>query len=298
MAKTTFIDVPDELRDQFNKSIEQRDRFIYGVAQGAKRLVPKRRRYELIAQSLFRNLSPFWRALSPEQKLVWRNAAAVSGINGWQLFVSDSASRLKNELEIGIPPSSLWQVRIGLIEIESPATSILLHQDHARDYLEAVKRRGQPWKFDLLELRENFSLPLNIQCRYFNDLTPEGSNQVARFYAEVETSYQSKTIFHTIEIPFSVSGEWTYETATLDNVRGIIIGYRLFLEIRNYRGKLMIDNLRAVHSGTNWVRDPRMDNMQKVFEKAFRLVQPYWVPDEMPEGASYRTIFEPLVITE
>lgn len=295
MARTSFIDVPDELRNQFSQSIEQRDRYILGVVQSHKKLPSRNKKYQLRGQSLFKFLAPFWMALTPEQKQVWKDAGAYSNISGWQLFISDSAARIRNDLTIGTPPSNLWQVRIGLIEIQSPANKILLKQEHPLDYWIAKKMAGKPWKLELIQIRENFSLPLEIQMRYKSDLSTSGSPQRARFFAELTVSYQGVNRVSQHAIDFSPSVGWTYANLVIDGIKGIIIGYELFIDIEGYQGKILLDNVRSIHGGTNWARDPRFDQMDKIYTKEFKLVQPYWEPVEQPEGAYYQTVFEPIV---
>ena len=86
--------------------MQKRDRYILGVVQSQRALMSRAKRKELsrpaqVASpqqgrgSLFKYFSPFWRALSSGQKSVWAEAAAVSNLNGWQLFISDSAARIK-----------------------------------------------------------------------------------------------------------------------------------------------------------------------------------------------------------
>lgn len=304
MARTSSQDVPDELKPLFRKSIEQRDRYILGVAQGAKRLLSDRakRRLRRTANinspqkgqgSMFKFFAPMWRALTTEQKLVWKNAAQHSGISGWQLFISDNAARAKASLTFGIPPSELWQVRAGVIEIQSPADRILLKQTHWRDYVVTRKIRGMPWKEELVNVNENFGLPLEIQIRAKGELTAVGGTQRCRYYAEVWTSYQGQDIMHTVECNISHDADWTLYTATLSQARGIIIGYTLYLEIFGYTGKMLYDNVRAYHSGQNWARDPRCDNISRQFQKGFSQVLPFWEPVDVPQNVSYASYYPP-----
>jgi hypothetical protein len=226
---------------------------------------------------------------------VWKAAGAVSNISGWQLFISDSAQRIRNDMVIGNDPSLLWQVRIGYISIESPADKIVLRQIHPRNYWDVRKKRGQPWKKELVPIVEQFSLPIDLQVRYKADLTPTGPTQECRFYANVWSSYQGMDYENKQGIDLNPDTDWVYEEAEVGGIRGIILGYDLWITIRGYTGTIMFDNLRAIHGGTNWVRDRRMDAMQTVFEKQFAIVQPYWESIEQPIGAIYGSVFEPLV---
>ena len=293
MAKTETQETPDELRNLANTTMEQRDRFELGVVQGHKSEVSRGYKERLREQTLFKFLAPLWGALSPEEKLVWKTAGAVSNITGWQLFISDNAQRLRYGLTLGVPPSDIWQVRTGRILITAPANGILLKQEHPRDYWVSRKKRGQPWKQELVFVTEQFGLPLDIEIRYKTDLEINGGVQSARFFAKLKTSYQSRDEEYEASIDLEPSEDWTTATVSLTSARGIVIGYTIFIEIIGYRGEIFLDNGRAIHGGTNWIRDPRFDAMDKVFTKAFSVVKPFWEVVELDEGASYETVYPP-----
>lgn len=293
MAKTVSINVPDELKNLYNATIERSDPFVFGTAQAHKALTPDRRRKVLKEHSLFRFLSPIWKALTPEQKLVWKEAGLVSGISGWQLFVSDNSARIQNDLPLDIPPSEIWQVRAGQILIESPADSIILKQEHPRSYWVAQKIVGASWKKGLTLVTEQFALPLEIQIRYKATLTAVGDTQSARFFARIWTSYQGQDIFSDLDINFDPDTDWVLDTNSETSIRGILIGYTLYIEIIGYTGELLFDNIRALHSGSNWAQDPRCDEVNKIFLKAFSIVPPFWIPVALPTGSSFSSQYPP-----
>lgn len=304
MARTQFVDTPDELKNLALKAHQRRDRFILGVVQG-QRALPSRRQASLLRRtavvhspmegrgSLFKYLSPFWRSLTSTQKAVWKTAGAYSSISGWQLFLSDNSARIKNSLTVGVPPSNLWQVRAGYVVIESPASEILLKQEHPLDYWTSQKIPGRPWKSEIVLLRETFSLPLTISIRYKTNLSTVGGTQRARFFARVWTSYQGQDIETDFAINFSASADWTLGSISTSGLRGIIVGYTLFLDVYGYTGTLLFDNIEAVHGGTNWARDPRCDDVSKIFKKAFAVIPPFWVPVSLPSGSSFSSQFPP-----
>jgi hypothetical protein len=304
MARTQFVDVADELKNLERKALERRDRFILGVVQGHRR-EPSKAQKRLLKRaaiinspqegrgSLFKFLSPLWRVLTPTQKAVWATAGSKMSLSNWQTFISDNAERIKNSLTLSVPPSELWQVRAGTLLIEAPASEIILKQEHPQSYWIAQKVVGASWKRELVFLNEVFSLPLDLEIRYKADLTAEGSPQVARYMARVWTSYQGEDIETDFAINFNPSTDWTLATLEISGLRGIIIGYTLFLEISGYRGELLFDNIRAVHGGTNWALDPRCDKINQTFEKAFALVPPFWIPVSLPAGASFVSSFPP-----
>jgi hypothetical protein len=304
MAKTQFIEIPDELKNLEAKALERRDRFILGVAQGHKR-EPSKAQKRLLRRasvvnspqegrgSLFKYLSPLWGNLTDEQKNAWADASNFSDLTNWQLFISDNAARIRNDLTLEVPPSELWQVRAGHIVIDSPADEIILKQEHPLDYWVAQKIPGKPWKYELVLINETFSLPLNLAIRYKSDLTAEGGNQIARYKATVWSSYQGVNLETDYSINFNPSTDWTLDSLSISGLRGIIVGYTLFLEISGYRGELLFDNIRAEHGGTNWARDPRCDDINRKFKNAFSVVPPFWVPVSLPSGSSFQSDYPP-----
>ncbi len=293
MARTSTIEVPPELQSLFNDSIEQRDRFILGVCQSHKRRRSKRIERQIAEKSLFGFLAIMWRTLTDEQKDAWRTAGQFSNLTNWQLFISDNAARLRHDLPLYVPPSELWQVRAGQILVEDPASEIILKQEHPHGYWVAQKVVGASWKRELVFLKEFFSLPLDLGIRYKANLTAEGGTQRARYFARVWTSYQGQDSETDFAIDFDPVTDWKHETLEISGLRGVIVAYTLFIEIIGYRGELLFDNIRAVHSGTNWALDPRCDEINKTFQKAFSIVPPFWVPVSIPDGASFASHYPP-----
>lgn len=293
MAKTQTIEVPDELKNLQQKSVEQRDRFFLGVCQSHKSEPSKIQKKLIRELSLFGFLATFWRELSTAEKNVWRDAGVYSNLTNWQLFISDNAARLRHDLTLEVPPSELWQVRAGRLLIESPASQIILKQEHPQKYLIAQKVVGASWKRELVELTEVFSLPLDLEIRYKSDLSATGPTQVARYFARVWTSYQGQDTFTDFPIDFDPSTDWTLDSVEVSGLRGILIGYTLFLEVIGYTGELLFDNIRAIHGGTNWALDPRCDEINKEFKKAFAAVPPFWIPVSLPTGAQFFSVYPP-----
>lgn len=304
MAKVSTMRTPDELGHLAQKCVQKRDRYILGVVQSQRRLLSRAKRRELSRTasvhspmkgrgSLFKYFAPFWHDLTGGQKDVWKQAAAVSGLNGWQLFISDSAARIKNSLEFGFDPNIFWQVRTGKILILAPENKIKLVQEHPLNYWVTQKMRGKPWKQELKFLSEYFSLPLTLTIRYKSNLIASGSTQKARYYAVVTSSYQGVDRQNIVECNIAPNNDWTLATATLSSVIGYITGYSLYIEIEGYIGTLLIDNLRCEHGAFNWVRDPRCDDISKIFIKQFALVKPFWEKIEGDENAQFDTVFPP-----
>lgn len=295
MAKTVSIQIADELKNQYNSTLQRRDRFELGVIQSQRAPITDAAKKKIKELSQFQFFGALWRALSEVEKQVWKDAAVFSSLSGWQLFVSDNSARIKASLPLDVPPNVLWQVWAGYIKIESPATEIILRQEHPQKYWTAKKVKGQSWKNELFLLQENFNLPLEIQVRYKSSLVATGSTQSARFFARVWSSYQGQDIYTDLEITVDPDTDWVLGTATLSTVIGHVIGYSLNIEIIGYTGEFLFDNIRAIHTGTNWTFDPRCDNISKTFTKAFAVVPPYWVPLSLPPGATYYSELPPVL---
>jgi len=304
MARAQFQDIPDELKLVARRSRQNRDRFILGVNQSQRR-EPSKAQKRLLRRpavvnspmqgrgSLFRFLSPYWKNLTLTQKAYWTGAAPYSSLTNWQLFISDNSARIRNSVTFPGTPSEVWQVRTGKISIESPASEILLKQEHPQSYIVAQKIAGTPWKKEIVSVTEVFSLPLTIGLSYKSDLETSGGTQRARLYADVVISYQGIDYTRTLAVDFDPSTDWNEATATLSSARGIIRAYTLYLDIFGYTGTLLFDNIQATHGGTNWARDPRCDNISQTFAGAFALIPPFWQPVSLPLGSSFSSVFPP-----
>lgn len=304
MVKVNTLDIPDELKHLANKSFQKRDRFILGVVQSQRSELSKKRKKELsrVASvhspqenrgSLLKYFATYWGALSLSKKDIWKSAGAVCGLTGWQLFISDSAARIKKFLSFGFDPSLFWQVRVGKISLNVSSKNYIISQSHALNYWVASKIKGKPWKKELKLLTEFFSLPLTLKIRYKSSFVVAGSLPFARFFADVITSYQGVNRVNRVEIPLTLSTDWTFAEITLSKVNGYIIKYDLYFELNDITGYLLIDNLRAEHSGQNWVRDPRCDDVSKIFNKGFSAVNPFWVVKNGASFGSFESVFDP-----
>ena len=134
---------------------------------------------------------------------------------------------------------------------------------------------------------------MTLTIRYKTDLSSTGPTQSARYYANVWTRYQGEDEYTEFEINFNPSTDWLLASVLVSGLRGVIVGYTLFIEIIGYTGELFYDNIRATHSGQNWALDPRCDDISKIYTGAFAVVPPYWIPVELPNGASYSSEFPP-----
>jgi len=58
------------------------------------------------------------------------------------------------------------------------------------------------------------------------------------------------------------------------------------------QGDLYFDNIKAEHSGQNWVRDTFCNDINQAFTKAFFQVPKHWIADVIEEGANFESIYK------
>ncbi len=292
MTKTTYVEIPLGSEDAFLKSLKSGDRFQFSKIIRNDTLLSKRRKVGISARSLLPTISALWAAFSDAERLAWTNAAAVMGRSGWQLFVQDQNIRIKNSMSGVATPSLFHQSWVGKLVLGGSATEIKLLQIHPQSYFIYHKVIGKKGMYLPVAVTENFGLPLQIGISYKSSLTSSGANPFAKFYAKIKNSYQGVDDEHVLEIDMALSHDWETLTATLSSLRGIIIGYELFIHLHDVTGSLYCDNIKATHNGQNWVRDPWTTNIAQTFTKQWQQIPAHWAAQILPDGAEYDTVYE------
>ncbi len=292
MAKTSYVEIPAGSEDIFLKSLKSGDRFLFSKIIRNDTLLSRRRKAGISARSNLPVVAALWAGFSGATKTLWNNAAAEIGRSGWQLFVQDQNIRIKNDMAGTATPSTLHQSWVAKLVVSNPASEIKLKQIHPRQYYIFKKVVGKKGMYEPILVTENFGLPLTIGINYKSDLTSAGANPFAKFYAKIWNSYQGKDDEQTLEINMALSHDWENLTATLSSIRGIIIGYELFIHLHDVTGSLWCDNIKATHNGQNWVRDPYTVDIAQVFTKQFQQIPKHWAAEILPDGAEYDSVYE------
>lgn len=324
MARVSFIDLDPEEEDLFFSNLTPQDRFTSPRITQKVVLISKKRIKGLTQRSLLPQVAEAWGLLTAEEKSDWGDAASAakacsnpsslildnaffgqatfgiayfgknvfsSSLDGWRLFVQDKIARIKNGLSGNATPSLLHQSWVGYLYIEAPATEIKIAQYHPREYWISQKVYGKKGMYSPVEITEDFSLPLDLSLSYKSDLVSQGAGSFAKFYAVIRSSYQGVDRFTNAEISLDLSTDWKSATVTLPTVQGYVIGYTLYFHLYNLRGTLWCDNISAVHSGQNWVRDPYCNDLFEGFTRAFYQVPKHWVYVENPAGSEFGSIY-------
>jgi hypothetical protein len=292
MSKIAYVDLIPEVEATFYLNLTMFDRFTAPHIGMKKTFFSRKRVKGVSARSLLPTISDAWALLSSVQKTAWTNAGVPRALNGWRLFVSDMSARIKNELAGVATPSLLHQSWVGHLKITAPAEEIKITQLHPRFYWVSRAVYGKKGQREPVKVTEDFSLPLVLSLNYKSNLTSAGAGSFAKFYADVWYSYQGQNLFHRLEIPIDFVADWKNATVTLSTLQTIVIGYTLFFHIYKMTGDLYIDNVKATHSGQNWVRDTYCDDIYQTFSQAFYQIPDHWAPVVLPAGAEYDSVYE------
>ena len=291
MALVGAYDIPDEFIRLFNALVRRVDTRRFGAAAMQGHLLSKEKKLNVSTRSLLPQISSYWQGLTTTEQNNWKSAGAANSLNGWNLFVQDTAYRLKYGLFGLATPSDLHQYKAGKIQIDSPATAAKIVQYHPNRYFKLKKVPGTKALFEDIAINEKLVLPLNIGLSYKTDLTAQSGGAYARFYANVKSHYQGNDIEtpFTIEIPLST--DWARQTLSCTEVIGVARSYDLWIDLHDVRGSLFFDNVRAYHTGTNWARDHRCNDVNNDLSKINYQIEKSWEEQLLPTGSAFDSVY-------
>ena len=287
MAKTQTITIPSGLENLQAQSLEQRDRFVLGVVQSHKSLPTRATKERLRRQSIFSILSPFWRQLTADEKSQWAVAGATSGLSNWQTFISENAGARRHGVSFPVSPSVFHTGNIGYLFSALSSGTFHAFQAHPKKYQIAAPIPRKRWKSELKTITEPFSFPLELKIRYLLTVLASGDNPSVRFFARVRSNYQGRDIVEDHSIDLVANTSWEEKTLRIDSQLGYLVSYSLHFESVDTSCFLYFDNLSAAHSGTNWLRDPKCNQVNRRFIRGFSVVPPYWTITENSLSATF-----------
>lgn len=289
--KTSLIQIPEGLDVTYGKSLQSGDRFIIPHIKVKRLFTSRSKKKGLTQKSLMVQLAPVWAGFSDAVRLAWDNAGAQNDMSGWKLFIQDTAVRMANGLPGYATPSTLYQSKVGKIEIEAPAVGFTILQLHPQKYFINKKVTGTRSQYYAKQITEDLTLPVDIAISYKSNLSSVGDSPLARFFIIIYSNYQGRTIENLCQIPFSLSHDWERLTASISGVVGQFRGYTAFIQLQDVRGTLLFDNVDIIHSGLNWARDSFCNSISITFTKAFYQIPKNWAPEEVISGAFYGSVY-------
>ena len=303
MAKVEYVYIVPGLESGYFKVLQSGDRFAHSRMTRKIALYSKKRVKGITARSLLPQIAAAWELLSVEEKAAWSLAGAETNLNGWRLFVQDMSARIKNEMPGVVVPSLLHQSWVGNLHIGDLADEIKIAQLHPRFYWISRKVTGKKGMYQPVLITEDLALPVTISLNYKSDLdcplfgdanfgVYNFGAYVLKFYAQFWYSYQGVNLLENLGIELDLLSDWKYSEATLTSLRGYVVGYSLFFHLEGVQGELYFDDVKSVHSGQNWVRDPFCKDINQGFTRAFYQVPKHWAGVVVPVGSWYDSIYK------
>lgn len=291
MAKVEYVDILPATSELYYRSLTAQDRFTHSRITKKQTVYSRKRKAGVSARSLLPEIASAWNLLSQVEKDAWTSAGAERNLNGYRLFVQDKSARIINDIAGNATPSLLHQSWVGKLDIQAPASELKIAQFHPNFYWVSKKVTGKKGMYEPVKVTEGFSLPLTISLNYYGDYVSVGAGSFVKFYAVVWSSYQGVDRQTVLEIPLSSNYDWENATATLSSVIGHVIGYTLYFHMYNVQGTIFIDNVKATHSGQNWVRDTFCEDILQGFTRAFYQIPDHWAAEILPAGAIYDSVY-------
>jgi len=287
MSKISYLEVPEEYYNQFRKTISPNRRFTIPRMLSSNRIISRKRKKALTAQTFLYDIAEKWWLLSENEREDWREAGAVRNWPGWRLFVNEQAQRINKNIQgVGVP-SLLHQGRVGCLSVNSPAEEIKIVQPHPEYYfIPRIVPGNYPLK-EVIWIHEDFKLPLKMGLNYKSNLEALSNDAKAVFYVNVWHSYQGVDLSSIIKIDLQLSSDWKSVEKEISSVIGYVVQYNAYIHLKDIEGSLYFDNVVLEHSGYNWARDPYCENIDEDFMAGFFQILTPWIPVITPEGASY-----------
>lgn len=293
MALTGFLEVPEELKILFQQLVRVNDAQRYGSVAKQGYFPTPYQKLKISTRSLLPRISELWNGLDTTQQNAWKLAGSQTNMNGWNLFVQDTAYRLKFGISGLATPSIYHQYKVGKIEINSPANGALLAQYHPAQYYKLSKVPGSKALYTDVKITEFLRLPLEVGLSFRSDLVSFGDEPIAEFYAEITSSYQGRDIITKVGFTIPLSSGWTRETATISEVIGVARSYNLWLNFNNVRGSFYWDNVLAYHSSNNFARDFRCTDVNNELTRINYMIEKSWEEEFLPNGTAFGSVYEP-----
>lgn len=291
MAKTGYIDLTTAQESLYFGALRPGDRFVAPRVTRKINLMSFRRKKGVSQKSLLPTCAAVWAAMTSIQKAAWTTAGSYCALNGWRLFVKDKCYRVVNDLAGEATPNNYHQALVGELRIEAPADELKIFQPHPFEYYISKKITGTKNMYSPVLVTERLVLPLQIGLSYKSDLTVTAADGFAKFYAVVRRLYQGNNIDTVLEINLDLQTDWKSATNTLSTILGQYTSYSLYFHLYHVTGTLLVDNIKAIHTGQNWVRDPACNDIHQDFTRAYYQVPAHWSAIEIPDGAFFESVY-------
>jgi len=291
MPRVSLIEVPIELKALFDSLVYRLNRYANSSVRVRGRIVPEKKKFDVPNRSLLPQISAEWAGLSDPERAAWNSAAGQTNMKGWNLFVQDTAYRIKYGREGLAVPSDEHQYKVGRVQIEAPASQAIITQTHPVEWFKMQKVSGTKSQYVEVAVNEKLVLPLTVGLSFRTDLTATSGTPRARFYAKVISHYQGRNIETEVGFDLGLQTDWTRNEETLSDVLGVARWYSLYIELIDVRGFIEFDNVLAEHTGSNYARDLRCNDINTQLSRIYFQVAKSWEIVSMPSGSAYDSVY-------
>jgi len=291
MAVIGSLEIPQELIDLWNTTFRPVEKRRYSAVAAKGHLMTPQKKRDVATRSLLPEISAAWAALSDSQRLAWKNAGDQSRYNAWNLFVQDTAYRLKYGLSGLATPSIYHQYKVGKITIGGSAQRVLLTQYHPTTYYKMKKIRGSKAQYEPIKITEQLVLPLELGMSYKTALTAVTGTPKVKFYATVISHYQGRNISTNFGFDMDLSSGWARQTTSVTEVLGVARSYNLNIELDGVQGEFYFDNVLSQHTGTNYARDFRCNDVNNDLSAINYMIESSWEEQFLPTGAAFDSVY-------
>lgn len=291
MAIVGELVIPPELLVLWAKLFDVSDNRKRGAVRKFGYLLSRKKKLDVTTRSLLPQISELKKALTPEQVVAWKAASLASGQNYYSLFVQDTSYRIKYGIAGVATPSIYHAYKVGRIEINSPASVVKLIQYHPPKYWVNKKMRGDTTMREDVAVYEKLVLPLKIAISYRANLTATTGTPRVKFYAIIKSSYQGRTIETESACELSLVTGWTRAEVTTTEVIGVARSYDLHINIDGARGMFEFDNVSAYHTGTNFARDKRCNDVNNTLTRVNFQIEKSWEEILLPAGSAFDSVY-------
>lgn len=291
MAIVGALVVPPELQKLWSNLFDVSDNRRSGAVRKSGYLLSRQKKLKVTTKSLLPQISALKKTLTPEQVDAWKAASSASSQNYYNLFVQDTAYRLKYGIAGLATPSPLHSYKVGRIEIAAPASRVKLVQYHPPLYYVNKKLRGNTTMRENVAVYEKLVLPLVIGISYRSNLIETTEDVRVKFYAIVKSSYQGRTIETEFNYELELTTGWTRAEVTCAEVIGVARSYDMYIDINGARGVLEFDNVSAFHTETNFARDKRCIDVNNTLTRVNYQIEKSWQELILPAGSGFDSVY-------
>lgn len=276
MAKVENQDVPILDKIPYERVLKPANRFVNISTRTKGFFNSRKRRKKLISYSNIPYIASLWRGLTDVERASWETAAANSLRHGFQVFVQDTALRLKLSLPGLSTPNNQYQSYVGHVNIPSRGGEARLIQAHDPTYYILRKVFNTQTMYEPVLITEGSTEPITFSISHNDNLDTGGGSG----FAILTISYKSGTgPFDNLDFDFfnlDLGSGWERQTFVGRSLPVGTVCYNMEIVFFDVSGDFWFDNIVAEHDGANWALDENCERVGEQFKKGAYDFFPSW----------------------